>query len=249
MPEMTGYDHGVPSWVDMGSPELQASLTFYTSLFGWEGQDMGEEAGHYTIVSKNGKQVAGIGPAQDPGPPRWTTYINVEDVDAVAKMAESAGGEVVVAPMTVMTAGRMAVLKDTTGAFISAWQPGDHIGAQLVNEPGSFTWCELSTSDLAKSKAFYSEVFGWGWGGSDQYAEAQVSGRTMAGVMPRRPEMPAEVPDQWLVYFGTSDLDADTEKATGLGASVIVPPMEIPGTGRFSVVQDPQGATFALFQA
>jgi len=249
MPEMTGYDHGVPSWVDMGSPDLQASLTFYTSLFGWEGQDMGEEAGHYTIVSKNGKQVAGIGPAQDPGPPRWTTYINVEDADAVTKMAESAGGEVVVAPMSVMTAGRMAVIKDTTGAYISVWQPGDHIGAQLVNEPGSFTWCELSTSDLAKSKAFYSEVFGWGWGGSDQYAEAQVSGRTMAGVMPRRPEMPAEVPDHWLVYFGTGDLDADTAKATGLGASVIVPPMEIPGTGRFSVVQDPQGATFALFQA
>jgi len=241
MPEMTGYDHGVPSWVDMGSPDLQASLSFYTSLFGWEGEDMGEEAGHYTIVSKNGKQVAGIGPAQDPGPPRWTTYINVEDADAVTKMAESAGGEVVVAPMSV--------IKDTTGAYISVWQPGDHIGAQLVNEPGSFTWCELSTSDLAKSKAFYSEVFGWGWGGSDQYAEAQVSGRTMAGVMPRRPEMPAEVPDHWLVYFGTGDLDADTAKATGLGASVIVPPMEIPGTGRFSVVQDPQGATFALFQA
>lgn len=110
---------------------------------------MGEEAGHYTIVSKGGKQVAALSPAQDPGPPRWTTYINVDDVDAVAKNAEAAGGTIVVAPMDVMGAGRMAIFQDTTGAFIAAWQPGDHIGAQLVNEPGSITWNELSTSDSA----------------------------------------------------------------------------------------------------
>ncbi len=63
-----------------------------------------------------------------------------------------------------------------------------------MNEPGSFVWNELSTSDLARSKAFYSETFGWGWGGSDGSAEAQVAGRTIAGVMPRRADMPAEVP-------------------------------------------------------
>ena len=171
MPEMTRYEHGVPSWVDIGTPDPQAALAFYASLFGWQGQDMGEEAGHYTIVSKDGKQVAAISPAQDSGPPRWTTYINVDDVDSVTKNAESAGGAIIVAPMDVMNAGRMAIYRDTTGAFIAAWQPADHIGAQLVNEPGALTWNELSTSDLAKSKAFYSETFGWGWGGSDEYAE------------------------------------------------------------------------------
>lgn len=248
MPEMTRYERGVPSWIDMGSPDLDAALGFYSELFGWEGQDMGEAMGHYTIVSKDGKQVAAISAAQDPGPPRWTTYIDVDDLDAVVERVERAGGAVIAGPMDVASAGRLAVFTDPTGAFISAWQPGDHIGAQLVNESGSFVWSELTTSDLAKSKAFYSEVFGWGWGGADEYAEAQVDGRTIAGVMPRRPDMPAEIPDNWLVYFGASNVDADTNKAVGLGATVVVEPTDIPGTGRFAVLMDPQGAAFALFQ-
>ncbi len=247
MPEMTRYEHGVPSWVDIGTPDPQGALAFYATLFDWQGQDMGEEAGHYTIVSKAGKQVAAISPAQDPGPPHWTTYINVDDVDAVTKNAEAAGGTISVAPMDVMRAGRMAIFRDTTGAFIAAWQPADHIGAQLVNEPGSFVWNELSTSDLAKSKAFYSETFGWGWGGSDEYAEAQVAGRTIAGVMPRRADMPADVPDHWLVYFGSSDVDADAKRVAGLGGTVLAQPMDIPGMGRFAVFMDPQGAAFAIF--
>jgi uncharacterized protein len=245
---MSRYDHGVPSWVDIGTPDLPAAVAFYGDLLGWEAQDMGEEAGHYTIVSKDGKQVAAISPAQQPGPPRWTTYVNVDDVDAVTKKAETAGGSVIVPPMDVMEAGRMAIIADTTGAVIALWQPRDHPGAQLVNEPGAFTWSELSTSDLAKSKAFYSEVFGWGWGGADEYAEAQVAGRTIGGVMPRPAEMPAEVPDSWLVYFGTADVDADAKKAGDLGGTVIVPPTDIPNTGRFAVFLDPQGAAFALFK-
>jgi uncharacterized protein len=248
MPEMTRYEHGVPSWVDIGTPDPQAALAFYAGLFDWEGHDMGEEAGHYTIVSKDGKQVAAISPAQDPGPPRWTTYINVDDVDSVTKNAEAAGGAIIVAPMDVMKAGRMAIFKDTTGAFIAAWQPGDHIGAQLVNEPGAVIWNELSTSDLAKSKAFYADTFGWSWGGSDDYAEAQVAGRTIAGVAPRRPDLPANVPDHWLVYFGSADVDATVKKAADLGATVVAGPMDIPGTGRFAVMLDPQGAAFAVFK-
>jgi uncharacterized protein len=248
MPEMTRYEHGVPSWVDIGTPDPKAGLGFYAELFGWEGQDMGEEAGHYTIVSKAGKQVAAISPAQDPGPPRWTTYVNVDDLEAVAKKAESAGGTVIVAPMDVMTAGRMAIFQDTTGAVIAAWQPGDHIGAQLVNEAGAFIWSELATADIAKSKAFYSEVFGWEWGGGEEYAEIQVAGRTVGGVMPRRGDMPTDMPDNWLVYFGATDVDADAKKAADLGATVIVGPTDIPEAGRFAVLMDPQGAAFALFK-
>jgi uncharacterized protein len=248
MPEMTRYENGVPSWVDIGVHDLEGAVRFYSELFGWDVEDMGEQAGHYSIVSKGGKQVAAISPGQDPGPPRWTTYINVDDVDDAAKKVESGGGAVIVAPMDVMTAGRMAIFTDTTGAFIAAWQPQDHIGAQLVNEAGAFVWSELSTSDLAKSKAFYSEVFGWGWGGADEYSEAQVAERSIAGVMPRPPGMPADTPDNWLVYFGTNDVDSDAKRAQDLGATVIVEPTDIPGTGRFAVLLDPQNAVFGLFR-
>ena len=92
------FDAGTPSWVDLSSPDIQASAAFYGDIFGWEGQDMGEEAGHYTIVFVDGKHVAAISPAQDPGPPRWTTYVNVDDADDVTAKAAAAGGTVVVAP-------------------------------------------------------------------------------------------------------------------------------------------------------
>jgi predicted enzyme related to lactoylglutathione lyase len=249
MPEMTRYEHGVPSWVDMGAPDYNAALSFYSHLFGWDGQDMGEEAGHYHMVTKGGRMVAGIGPAQDPGPPRWTMYINVDDVDSIGKAVQAAGGRVLMGPMDVMTAGRMVVFADTTGAVAAAWQPKDHAGAQLVNEPGSFTWSELLSSNVEESKRFYGEVFGWGWGGAPEYAEVQVGGRSVAGLMIRPPDLPAEVPDNWQIYFGSADIDADVRKAKELGATVILPSTVIPNMGRFSVLMDPQGGTFAIFQA
>ena len=249
MPEMTRYEHGVPSWVDIGTPDLGAGVRFYSELFGWEGQDMGEEAGHYTIATQ-GRQ-AGRGDLARSGPGSAA----VDDLHQRGRRgrgrqeggsgwrhghrrAHGRDGR-----------GRMAIFADTTGAVIAAWQPGQHLGAQLVNEPGALTWSELSSSDPAKSKAFYSAVFGWGWGGGDDYPEAQVSGRTIGGLMPRRPDMPADVPDNWLVYFGAADVDADVKKATDLGASVVAGPADIPGTGRFAVLIDPQGAAFALFQS
>ncbi|HTV12272.1 MAG TPA: VOC family protein [Acidimicrobiales bacterium] len=248
MPEMTGYDHGVPSWVDMGAADPNAARNFYSQLFGWEGQDMGEESGHYHMMTKGGQMVAGVGPAQDPGPPRWAMYVNVDDVDEVAKAVEANGGKVLVAPMDVMSAGRMLVFADPTGAIVSAWQPRDHRGAQLVNEAGAFIWSELHTSDLERAKQFYGDVFGWGWGGAPEYAEVQVNGRSVAAAMARHPEMPAEVPDNWLIYFGSEDVDADVAKASGLGARVTVPATDIPNMGRFAVLLDPQGGAFAIYK-
>jgi len=123
MAEMTKYEHGVPSWVDMGATDYNAALGFYSELFGWESQDMGEEAGHYHMVTKGGQLVAGIGPAQDPGPPRWTMYINVDDVDSIAKAVEANGGRVLAPPMDVMTAGRMTVSPMPPGRSLRPGRP------------------------------------------------------------------------------------------------------------------------------
>ena len=247
MPEMTTYANGVPSWADVGVADVPAAARFYAELFGWETADMGEQFGHYTMCSKAGKPVAAVSPTSPGAPPHWSTYVNVDDVAAVAERAQQAGGKVVAGPMEVPGAGHMVVLEDTTGAMIAGWQPTGHPGAGLVNEAGTLTWNELSTSDLAASRAFYTAVFGWGWKGDDAYDEVQVDGRTVAAAMPRPEALPAEVPDNWLVYLGSDDLDADTGRAQQLGATVQMGPQAIPGTGRFSVLADPQGAVFALF--
>ena len=83
-----------------------------------------EETGGYGFFLKDGKLVAGYGPQMNPGPPVWTTYVSVADADETAAKVTAAGGTVLMPPMDVMTAGRMAVFQDPGGAFLSIWQPG-----------------------------------------------------------------------------------------------------------------------------
>ena len=252
MPERSGFEPGTPGWIDIGT-DVEAAKAFYGPLLGWTPQDAGpvEESGGYGFFLKDGKMVAGYGPQQSPGPPFWTTYVIVSDADEVAKRVEQAGGTVVMAAMDVMTAGRMAVFQDPQGAYISVWQPGEHQGAQLVNEPGSLSWNELQTRDPEGSKAFYAAVFGWEEQTHDEgpmpYTEFKVNGASIAGMLPMPPMIPKEVPPHWLVYFAVEDTDATVAQATELGGTVRMPPMDVP-VGRFSVLSDPQGATFAVIK-
>ena len=136
--EFERYDDGVPSWVDLGSTDLAKSREFYGGLFGWNCPEGPPEAGGYSVCDLGGKTVAGLGPQMNPAmPPVWMTYVNVDDADdTVAKVAAN-GGTVFMPPMDVMEAGRMAVFADPVGAVIGLWQPKQHTGAQVVNEPGT----------------------------------------------------------------------------------------------------------------
>jgi predicted enzyme related to lactoylglutathione lyase len=251
MPDRSEYKPGTPCWIDIGT-DVDAAKTFYGGLFGWTAQDAGpvEETGGYGFFLKDGKMVAGYGPQQQPVV-FWTTYVAVSDIDETTQRAEKAGGNVILPPMEVMAAGKMAVYQDPTGAFISAWQPGEHKGAQLVNEPGSWSWNELNTRDLERSKSFYSEVFGWDpvtqGEGANSYTEWKLDGESVAGMMEMPPMVPADVPPHWLVYFAVDDADAAVAKIQELGGSVFVPPMDVQ-PGRLSVVADPQGAAFAVIK-
>ena len=111
MAERTSYEPGTPSWVDLTTPDLEASLRFYGELFGWEFEDAGEEAGHYHQALLRGKRVAGIGPNPPGSPPMtfWSTYFSGSDVDAHAKAITEAGGTVSFGPTDVMDQGRMLV--------------------------------------------------------------------------------------------------------------------------------------------
>jgi len=252
MPDRTEYKPGTPSWIDIGT-DVGAAKTFYGGLFGWTTQDAGppEETGGYGFFMKGDKMVAGYGPQMQPGPTFWTTYVSVEDAEETAQRVEKAGGKVVVPPMDVMGAGRMAVFQDQQGAFISAWQPMEHKGAQVVNEPGSMSWNELNTRDVDGSKAFYSEVFGWEpvtqGDGAHTYTEWKLDGESVGGMMPMPPMVPAEVPPHWLVYFAVDDTDAAVAKVKELGGSVMLPPTDVE-PGRLSVVADDKGAAFAVIK-
>jgi predicted enzyme related to lactoylglutathione lyase len=243
------YEEGVPSWVDLGTGDIDAAARFYGDLFGWEAPEGPPETGGYRVCTLEGSPVAGLGPQMNPGPPVWATYVNTADADAIAGRVEAHGGQILAAPFDVMSAGRMAVFSDPSGAVLSAWQPNDHPGAGVVNEPGAYAWSELVATDVDGALTFYPAVFGWGVNrmppGTDpiQYVEWKVGDRSVGGMLPKPPTIPAEVPPFWGVYFAVEDADKAAETVTRLGGRILMPPMDIE-PGRFAVVTDPAGAVF-----
>jgi uncharacterized protein len=246
--EVDNYEDGVPSWVDLGTGDIEAAATFYGALFGWEAPEGPPETGGYRVCTLRGRPVAGLGPQMNPGPPVWTTYVNTTDADAVATRVTANGGQVLAPPFDVMDAGRMAVFADPSGAAISVWQPSSHAGAGIVNEPGTYAWSELVATDVEGALQFYPAVFGWGAeklppSGDLQYVEWKLGDRSVGGMLPKPPMIPAEVPAFWGVYFTVEDADATADQVTKLGGQVVNPPMDIE-PGRFAVVKDPTGAMF-----
>jgi predicted enzyme related to lactoylglutathione lyase len=245
------YPPGTPSWVDLSSPDPDASAGFYGELFGWTAREAGSG---YRIFTLGGDSVGGLAPAQEGQPPHWTTYVAVADADATQSKVEAAGGRTLFGPIDVGGAGRMALFADGAGgALFGIWQPGYNRGAQVVNAPGALTMNELDTRDPDGAKRFYGEVFGWvvqpvaEQDGKLVYASLKLDGRLIGGLLPMDENFPAEVPANWLAYFGVDDLDATRARARELGGSVRVERVDVPA-GSFSVLADPHGAVFAILQ-
>jgi len=244
------YAPGVPMWTDLGTSDIEAAKKFYGDIFGWEWVSAGPDTGGYGFFMLNGKMACGAGPRMsDQQPVAWSTYIDSADADATVAKARAAGGTVIVEPMDVMGAGRMAFVLDPTGAAIGIWQPLQHTGAEVANEPGAFTWNELATRDTAAAKAFYKAVFGWDAHDSEfqggTYTEWKIGDRTIGGMRSIGPDEPAQMPAYWLVYFAVADTDKAVATITADGGTVVVPAMDI-DPGRFAVASDPQGAFFAV---
>src|SRR5687768_3445474 len=104
---MTTFAHGVPSWVDVPSPDVEASISFYESLLGWKAGERGAaEVGGYTQFEVDGKVVAGISsPMNEQQPIQWSCYVNVDDADTIAKAVEANGGQTLLPVMDVMDFG------------------------------------------------------------------------------------------------------------------------------------------------
>ena len=254
MPERTSYAQGTPNWVDLPTSDQAAAKAFYAALFGWtyDDQPMGEGQ-VYSMAMLRGHQVAAIS-SQPPemaaagAPPMWNTYLAVDSADEATARVEAAGGKVAMAPFDVMDAGRMSFVMDPSGAPVALWQAGQHIGATLVNEPGTVNWNEDFISSDPGVTRFYSDVLGMSTSTMDMgigpYTMFEVGGQPVGGTI--APQTPG-TPNHWHVYFGTDDADATAAKATEQGGSVLAPPFDTP-VGRMAVLSDPQGAVFSIIK-
>jgi predicted enzyme related to lactoylglutathione lyase len=241
------------------SPDVDASKVFYTAVFGWDATDQLDDDGNriYVSFTLDGKSVAGLGgamPGAAPMPAIWNTYVCSDDVESTVGKVAAAGGSVMMPPMQVMTAGHMAIIADPTGAVISVWQPGDHPGAQLTNEPNTWAWNELLTRDVGAALPFYTAVFGWDFDDTDMgptgtyYTIKGGENGGWGGAMAMPPEMPEMAPNHWTVYFSIADTDATVAAVTSNGGQVVRPPMDAPGVGRITIFHDPQGGNFSTLQ-
>jgi uncharacterized protein len=253
MPIRTSYAQGTPNWVDLQTSDQDAAKEFYAGLFGWTYDDQPMPQGPvYSMAMLGEHPVAAIAP-QSPelaaagAPPMWNTYLAVDSVDEAVGKVEAAGGKVAMAAFDVMDAGRMAFVLDPSGAAVALWQANQHIGATLVNEPGTVTWNELVTTDPGVVK-FYADVLGLTTStmdmGTGPYTLFEVGGQMVGGTT--APQMPG-VPNHWHVYFAVADADAAAAAAAEMGGTVMVEPFDSP-VGRMAVLGDPQGAVFSIIK-
>jgi predicted enzyme related to lactoylglutathione lyase len=233
-------------WHEQVSPDPKQAQDFYTQLFGWELEVWKPGEVDYPMIASGGQMHGGISKAMEGAPPpHWLSHVRVENVDDTVERAKAAGGKLAAGPFDMAEVGRMGILGDPQGAYIGVFQPEN----EMPQPEGVFVWAELGTSDADGAQRFYEQVFGWTthdmgpeYGG---YRIFNVGETGIAGLM----QLPdASIPPHWQPYVAVDDTDATVAKATELGGSALMEPMDVPEVGRIAVLRDPQGATFGILR-
>ncbi|MDT0341534.1 VOC family protein [Streptomyces litchfieldiae] len=257
----TDFLPGSPCWLDLGAPDIGAAAAFYGTVFGWEFESFGPDAGGYGVFRLGGKTVAGLGPLTEEGArSAWMVYFATPDAEAAARTVTERGGTVRVAPLTIEGESRMAQFSDPQGGQFAVLQAPGSQGLEAVDVTGSLTWTELYTTDVGAAKEFYGALFGWTTsdmelpGGGGTYALITPAGagedRMQGGIM----QLPPEALDltggrpYWHPVFGSADCDATVALLTGKGGSVQMGPEDAEGVGRLAVCTDPFGADFVVLK-
>ena len=242
---------GAPCWMDLVSSDPDASVAFYTALFGWTVREAPPHLRGYRYFELDGRGVGGVmtNEAAWGMPDAWSVFLRTDDVAATAAAARAHGGSVLMEPMEVPPNGSFVIVRDTGGAVVSGWQPGTESGFGVLYQAGSPTHFELHTRAFDAAVSFYRSVFGWGDHLIDapgfRYATYADMSEPRAGIMDdSAPGLPEEEP-RWAVYFGADDADTTVQRAVTLGATVLMAPEDTP-YGRLAVLRDPTGAEFRL---
>ncbi len=269
MSEQDRFVPGVPNWVDLTTPQLQAAQDFYGGLFGWTFADAGPAPGGGRCVLA---QVDGgaVGALVEGEPIAWNSYVLVDSVTETAERVRAAGGQVRGEPAD-LAQGRVLAFTDREGAELRLWEPNGRRGADVVNAHGSVNFNDLHTGDTAAAAEFYSAVFGWRvldmgggmsmWvlGAYGDHLEARQPGTRESyasmGGPPGFEDVVASIPPvdgddapaHWGVTFAVDDADRCAARASELGGRVLAGPVDTPWV-RTVTLQDPHGVSFVASQ-
>ena len=248
-------------WHDLNTKDLAASQRFYGEIFNWRFD--ASDNGPYVHITAGKDMIGGMRQmsANEPQPPSWLGYIGVDDVAAAVQKITASGGKVFMPATTMPNVGTFAVTADPSGGVFSPWKsarPGEDVEPEGPPALFTFAWDELVTTDPAAASKFYASVFGWSpravdMGGGMTYTLFDRPGvksfkgdvQSAGGMMKSPPGVPHSF---WLPYVHVDSTDKLSERATRLGAKVMVPPTDIPNVGRFACWMDPQQAAIAVLQ-
>jgi len=246
-------------WYELMTPDPEGAKDFYDAVVGWTiGEGAAEFNGYRMIGRSDGGNAGGVLPLtaemqQHGARPTWLGYISVPDVDQATAAIEQAGGKALMPAFDIPNVGRIAMVADPQGApfyVMKATPPEPKAQSDVFSTDAEqrVGWNELSTSDPAAARTFYTEQFGWG---SDQFMDMGELGQyrfleqggtrigALCGVMQGQPP-------KWRYYIRVPSIARAKETAEAKGGTIHMGPHQVP-TGDYIVIgSDPQGAEFAL---
>lgn len=236
-------------WINMLTPRPAEARAFFGALLGWTYTEI---PGMGQSVQVGGRSIGGLfdleGPNTPPGtPPLIGVMVKVDSADATVERVTSLGGQAKPA-FDIMGQGRMAVCFDPNGAEFDVWEARRSHGTDAdTSQHGVPSWFETMTTDADRAATFYTKLFGWTPEATPMpgmtYTTFKQGEAFVAGMMPITPATGPMRP-HWGTYFTVTNVDESARQAEALGASICVPPRDVPGVGRFCGIESPQGVPF-----
>jgi predicted enzyme related to lactoylglutathione lyase len=245
-------------WHDVFTSDVQATLKFYSDIFGFTSQKKDE---NYTYLLHKGKEFAGI---VNKSGTQWVPYVLVSNIENVTKAASEKGGKITSAVAAFDKVGKFASFTDPQGGSISLWErvktdskadtkvvtteSKDHHPLKkgpTHEEFDPIVWHQLETTDRQPAITFYKTVLGWrettlGLGSDNPQTTFRAEGEMM-------PQAAVVVGKQscWTSFFGVDKCETYAKKATEMKAKQIMAPTSV-GERTVAVFADPQGAVFGI---
>jgi len=242
-------------WCDLGTFNVQDTLTYYRHLFDWDlkPEEFPDGSTYYYASSAN-EVTAGIYEMPDvykaDGMPSfWMSYIGVDDIVASCEEVEKLGGKVVLGPASFGRGAAIAMIADPFGARFTLFS-GSHLQARTTKMvAGGHFWNELYVPDLDAAAVFYSTLFGWKVSKADAAGRCEV--KNLAGSPTTAFQENATSPNplntpQWTVSFACDDIDRFVKSLSAADRESMLWIKNKQGAAIY--IRDPNGAAFVVSQ-